>query len=386
MEVNVLRKTLTVAAASAALTLGATAPADAEIRIGSFLSLSGPASFLGDPEEKTLEMYVERINENGGVNGEQIELIVYDDGGKAVQARTFATRLIEDDQVDAIIGGSTTGATMAVVPMVNNAEIPFISLAGGVPIIDPVKPYVFKTPHTDRMACEKIFRDMQDRGITQIGMISGTGGFGSSMREQCLDVSGKYDIDVVADETYGQGDSDMTPQLTSIRGTDGVQAILNAGFGQGPAIVTSNHDQLGIELPLYQSHGVASDSFLDLAGAAANGLRLPSPSLLVADQIPQDDPQYDVVNKYKSEYEARYDEPVSTFGGYAYDALFMLVDAIERAGSKDGTAIRDALEQTSGFIGTTGEFNLSDSDHLGLDVSAFRMVEVRDQSWHLLER
>lgn len=379
------RKISLLAAGAAALSMTAAGPAAAEIKIGSFLSLSGPASFLGDPEEKTLEMYVERINENGGINGEEVELIVYDDGGKAVKARTFVTRLIENDNVDAIIGGSTTGATMAVAPLINNAQIPFISLAGGVPVIEPTKPFVFKTPHTDRMACEKIFRDMGDRGISTIGMISGTGGFGSSMREQCLDVSSKYDIEVAADETYGQGDSDMTPQLTSIRGADGVEAILNPGFGQGPAIVTSNYDQLGIDIPLYQSHGVASDSFLDLAGQAANGLRLPSPSLLVAGQIPEDDPQYEVVTGYKEAYETRHDESVSTFGGYAYDALFLLKDAMERAGTTDGKAVRDALEQTSGFVGTTGEFNMSEDDHLGLDVAAFRMVEVKNQSWNLIE-
>ena len=150
------------------------------------MSETGPAAFLGDPEAKTLKMLVEKLNAAGGINGEEIALTLYDDGGDPNKARTFATRLVEDDEVVAIIGGTTTGATMSIIPVAEDAEIPFISLAGAIEIIDPVKEWVFKTPHTDRMACQKIFEDMKARGITKIGMISGTDGFGDSMREQCL--------------------------------------------------------------------------------------------------------------------------------------------------------------------------------------------------------
>jgi len=373
------------AAAGVCLGLMAAAPAAAEIPIGAVLSVTGPASFLGDPELKTLEMLVEEVNENGGVLGEELVLVHYDDGGDANQARTLATRLVEDDEVVAVIGGSTTGVTMAVAPVFEGAEIPFISLAGSVQIIDPVKKWVFKTPHTDRMACEKIFADLNDRGLSKIGMISGQGGFGSSMRRQCLDVVDDYGIEVVADETYGPRDSDMTPQLTRIASSDGVEAVVNAGFGQGPAIVTRNFAQLGIELPLYQSHGVASDAFIDLAGPSANGVRLPGSSTLVVDLLPEDDPQHDVVNAYRDAYIGRYDEPVSTFGGYAHDAFWLLVNAMEQAGSTDGEAVRAAIENTRGWVGVTGEFNMSPEDHMGLDLSAFRMLEIVDGAWTLIE-
>src|SRR5690625_680304 len=145
--------------------------AQADILIGSSLSTTGMASFLGEPEEETLRMLVEDINEAGGVLGEKLRVIIYDDAGDANKARTFGTRLIEDDEVIAIIGGSTTGATMAIMPIAEEEEIPFISLAGAIEVIDPVRKYTFKTPHTDRMACEKIFEDMQKQGITQIGLI-----------------------------------------------------------------------------------------------------------------------------------------------------------------------------------------------------------------------
>jgi branched-chain amino acid transport system substrate-binding protein len=330
-------------------------------------------------------MMVEDLNAKGGINGEPVTLIVYDSAADANKARTFASRLVEDDAVVAVIGGSATGSTMAMIPVFAENDIPFISLAGAVEVIDPVNPWVFKTPHTDRMACEKIFADLKARGLTKIGLISGTGGFGKSMRAQCLDVAPANGIEVVADETYGPKDADMTPQLTNIKNTAGLQAVVNPGFGQGPAIVTRNYRQLGIEVPLYQSHGVASKGFIDLAGEAANGVRLPATALLIADQLAADDPQNTVVTAYKTAYEAKYGEPVSTFGGYAHDAFVLMTTAMEKAGSTDGEAVRAALEETKGYVGVTGEFNMAPDNHLGLDSSAFRMLEIKDGAWSTVE-
>jgi len=374
------------AATIAALTYADASPAAAQdIKIGSFLSVTGPASFLGDPEDKTLRHYVDAINAKGGVIGRRLRLVTYDDGGDANKARTFAKRLIEDDKVDLIIGGSTTGTTMAVVPLVEQDGVPFISLAGAVVIVEPVKKWVFKTPHTDRMACEKIFADLKARGLTAIGLIAGTGGFGKSMRDQCTASAGAHGIRIVAEESYGPRDTDMTAQLTKLKNANGIQAVLNADFGQGPAIVTRNFRQIGLTVPLYQSHGVASKQFIELAGAAANGVRLPASALLVAGKLPANDPQKPVVTAYKAAYEDAFKSEVSTFGGHAYDALFIAVAAIERAGSTDKAKVRDQIEATRGFMGTAGMVNMSASDHLGLDLSAFRMLEIRDGDWALAE-
>lgn len=371
---------------TALIALGLTSPALADIKIGASLSATGPAAFLGDPEQKTLEMLVEELNAKGGINGEKVQLIAYDDGGDPNKARTFATRLVEDDEVAAIIGGTTTGTTMSILAVAEDAKIPFISLAGAIDIIDPVKPYTFKTPHTDRMACQKIFEDMQKRGIAKIGMISGTDGFGASMQAQCKTVAPDYGIEILADETYDPKDADMTAQLTKIKGTAGVQAVLNPGFGQGPSIVTRNYKQLAIDLPFYQSHGVASDGFIELAGAdAAEGVRLPGTALLVADLLPDNDPQKPVVTAYKTAYEAKTGTPVSTFGGYAHDAFLIMTDAIARAGSAEPAKIRDAIEATKGLAGTTGVYTFSAEDHLGLDLSAFRMLEIKGGKWTLVQ-
>ncbi|MBN8956262.1 MAG: ABC transporter substrate-binding protein [Rhizobiales bacterium] len=380
--------TLHVAAAAALTTLvfaGATTAANAEVKIGAVLSATGPASFLGDPEKKTLEMYVADINAKGGINGQQIKLFVYDDGGDPNQARTFGTRLIEEDKVDALLAGSTTATTMAIIPLAEEAKTPLINFAGAVQAVYPVKPWNFKTPHTDLMACEKIFEDLKKRNLTKIAMISGTDAFGKSMHDQCKTVTTKYGIDVLHEETYGPRDSDMTPQLTNIKGKAGVQAVVNPGFGQGPAIVTRNYRQLGITVPLYESHGVGSKQYIDLAGAAAEGVRLPAAALLVAEKLPDNDPQKKVVVDYKKTYEAKTGQPVSTFGGHMYDGLMILVDAMKRAGSADKAKVRNEIEKTRGFMGTGGVVNMSPTDHLGLDLSAFRMLEIKNGDWTLVQ-
>jgi branched-chain amino acid transport system substrate-binding protein len=357
----------------------------AQVKLGAVLSVTGPASFLGDPEKKTLEMYVDDINAKGGVNGQKLQLVVYDDGADANAARTFATRLVEEDKVVAMVGGTTTGATLAMMPVFEEAQIPLISLAGAVQIIEPVRKWVFKTPHTDRMACQKIFADLKQRNLTTIALISGTDAFGKSMRDQCVAVAPQAGISIAHEESYGPRDSDMTPQLTNIKGKAGVQAVVNPGFGQGPAIVTRNYRQLGIALPLYQSHGVASKQFIELAGPAADGVRLPAAALLVAEKLADNDAQKPVVVAYTQTYQQKTGQPVSTFGGHAYDGLMIFVEAAKRAGSFDGAKVRDEIEKTKNFVGTGGIVNMSPNDHLGLDLSAFRMLEIKAGGWTLVQ-
>ena len=364
--------------------LAAGPEASAQVKIGAVLSVTGPASFLGDPEKKTLEMYVAEINEKGGINGQKLQLVIYDDGGDANNARTFATRLVEEDKVIAMIGGTTTGSTLAMIPVFEDAQLPFISLAGAVQIIQPVRKWVFKTPHTDTMACEKIFADIKRRNLSKVALISGSGGFEKSMEAECVKVAPKAGITIVHQESYGPRDTDMTPQLTNIKGKADVQAVINPGFGQGPAIVTRNYRQLDIKLPFYQSHGVASKQFIELAGAAAEGVRLPAAALLVAEKLPSSDPQRAVVVSYKQTYERKTNQPVSTFGGHAYDGLMILTEAAKRARGWDKAKVRDEIEKTKGFIGTAGLVNMSATDHMGLDRSAFRMLEIKNGDWTLV--
>jgi branched-chain amino acid transport system substrate-binding protein len=254
-----------------------------------------------------------------------------------------------------------------------------------VVIIEPVKKWVFKTPHTDRMAAEKVFDDMKKRGITKVALLSETSGFGQSGRKETEGVAGKYGITLVANETYGPKDTDMGPQLTKIRNTAGVEAVFIFGLGQGPALATKGYKQLGITLPLYHAHGVASDDFIKLAGPAAEGVRLPAAALLAPSRLAANDPERIVSEAYTKAYTAKYKTDISTFGGHAYDGLNLAVDAIKRAGSTDKAKVRDAIEATKGFAATAGIFNYSPTDHLGLDLSAFRMFEIKNSDWVMLK-
>ena len=189
----------------------------------------------------------------------------------------------------------------------------------------------------------------------------------------------------MANETYGPKDTDMSPQLTKIKNTPGVQAVFIFGLGQGPAIATKNYKQLGMNLPLYHAHGVASEEFIKLAGPAAEGARLPAAALLVADKLDAKDPQKPVVTAYTKAFQEKWKTDVSTFGGHAYDGLMLAVNAIKAAGGTDRAKVRDALEATRGYVGTGGIVNMSGTDHMGLDLSAFRMLEVRNGTWSLVK-
>lgn len=379
-----MRTILSVATvALAALALIAPVRAEDPIRIGAVISKTGPAAFLGAPQEVTLKYYADKINKEGGVLGQPIKLIIYDDASDPNTARTFATRLVEQDGVVAAIGTSTTGGTLAIATVFQDAKIPVVSLAAGIDIVEPVRPYVFKTPHTDRMVCRKIIKDMKGRGFVGIALITGSDGVGKSMRKECTDAATAASIKILADESFNPKDVDMTPQLIKIKNTQGVDATFVGGFGQALSIVTRNYGQLGIAVPQYHSHGSASKSYIELAGTASEGVRLPGPLLLVADQLADDDPLKPAAAEYTAIYKKLTGEDVSTFGGYSYDALLLITNAIKRAGSSKPAAIRDSLERTHNLPGVTGMFHMSDKDHLGIDERSLYMVDVKNGNWVL---
>jgi len=352
-------------------------------KIGAIFSITGPNSPLGEPERNTAVMIAEQINAAGGINGHPLELIVYDTAGEETKAVMEAKRLIERDKVLVIIGPSLSGTTLAVVPIVEKAEIPFISCAASVKIVEPVKKWVFKTPQTDTLAVEKILDYLKEGGISKVAMINVDNAFGISGREQLEALAPPVGIEVVAKESFGDKDTDITVQLTRIKGTD-AQAVICWGTNPGPAIVAKNMKQLEMKIPLIQSHGVANMKFIELAGEAAEGVILPAGKLIVAEYLPDDDPQKATLMKYKEEYESKYGQAVDTFGGHAWDSLWLVIKALEKVGP-DKAKIRDEIENTKNFIGTGGIFNFSPEDHNGLVKEAFVMVEIKDGKWTLAE-
>lgn len=356
------------------------------IKIGMFLSVTGQMSPMGDPQKRTFDYMIDKINAQGGVLGRKIEAVIYDDGSEPEKATTFVKRLIENDKVDLIIGGSGTPTSMAVLSLIERSEIPYMSLGGGTAIGDPVRKWTFKFPQSDRLAAEKVMTDLKKRGLTKIALLSENVGFGKSGHDQTVKLAPNYGIEILVDEVYSPKDPDVTPQLTKIRGTAGAQALFIFGTGTGPAVVTKNLKQMGLTLPVYQSHGVASKEFLRLVGTAADGTRLPAGAQAVAEQLPAGDRQKKVTMDFKKEYEER-NKPleVGPLPGHGLDALMMAVDAFKRAGSTEKAKVRDAIEQTKDFVATTGIYTYSPTDHMGLGLESFKMVEIKNGDWVIVE-
>ena len=352
------------------------------VRIGALFSVTGPASFLGEPEKKTLEMLVREVNAKGGIKGNRIELFIEDTQGDATKAVQLATKLIKNDKVVAIIGPSITGDTMAIIPLVEKEQIPLVSCAAGVKITEPVKKWVFKTPANDHVAGEKLLDYLAARKQKTIALLTVSDAYGQSGREQLKALAASKGFTVVADEVYSPKDTDMTAQLTKIKGTR-AEAIVCWGTNPGPAVVTRNVKQLGIRIPLYQSHGVASKKYIELAGAdAAEGVILPAGKLTIYDKVKKNDPQYKVLSAYDQDYRKNFGVEASTFGGYSHDAFLLIAEAIKKNGATP-EQIRNGIEQAKKLVGVSGIFTMSPTDHNGLDLSAFEMVKVVKGDWDL---
>lgn len=353
------------------------------IKVGAILAVTGPASFLGGPEARTLEMLVDEINAKGGIDGKNIELIIKDSGASPEKAISFAKQLIEEEKVFAIIGPSTSGETMAIKNIAEEGKTLLLSCAAAEVIVNPVAKYVFKTPQKDSFAAIKIFEEMKKMGIKKIGIVTGNTGFGNAGKNQLESLAPEYGIEILISEVYDKKATDLTAEVTKLKAKN-VQAVVNWSIVPAQSIVAKNMRQIGMDVPLFQSHGFGNIKYVEAAGAAAEGIIFPAGRLLIADILPDDNPQKAVLLKYRKDYESKYKEDASTFGGHAYDAFMILVKAMEKAGT-DREKVRDAVENLKGFVGTGGIFNFSAKDHNGLDLSSFEMLTVKDGKFVLLK-
>ncbi|KAF0179857.1 MAG: branched-chain amino acid transport system substrate-binding protein [Nitrospirae bacterium] len=362
------------------------AAAQEPIRIGAILSVTGAASFLGEPEKNTVIMLKEQINKAGGINGRPLEVIVEDSKSDETQAVLAAKKLIERDKVVAIIGPSTTGESMAVISTMMQNKVMLISAAAGTGITLPVKEryWIFKTAQYDMSAVEAIYYELKKKGIVKVGIITITTGFGDAGRKALQEIASQYGISIVADERYGPKDSDMTAQLTKIRAA-GAQAVINWSVGPGQVVVTKNWHALKMGIPLYQSHGWGSKKNIELAGKAAEGVIAPLGRVVIWDKLPEKHIQKALLKKYVTEYEARFKGEPGQFGAHAYDAMQMIAEALKKVGP-DRQKLRDYVENNlKNWPGAGGVYNMSPSDHCGLDKNAFEMVVVKNGDWMLLK-
>ena len=360
------------------------------IKIGAFFDLSGRAAFIGTPTKLVAEMAVDKINSEGGINGKQLELVIGDTEADPAKAVSLAKKFIYKDEVVAIIGPTMTDTGMAVKMLANKGKTPIFMTVGGDPVIMGGKfgpfDWVFKSPQRSSIAVKRLFQYLQQHQIKTIALLSAADGFGKDGARWIKKLAPEYGIEIVAEESFGPRDTDMTTQLTNIRRTE-PQAIVTWTIGPAGAIVAKNRAQLGIELPLFQCHGLPDPKYIELAGNASEGNRMPSTKLLVADELPDSDPQKAVILEFIRRYtEKGYTEqfPINTHSGYAWDAIMILAQAIEKSGTEP-EALRQAIESTSNHIGISGTYNISAEDHNGLDTSSMVIVTVKDGKFRQAE-
>jgi branched-chain amino acid transport system substrate-binding protein len=370
--------------------------------VGAVFSVTGGASFLGEPQRNTVKMIEDWVNAAGGIQGHPLKVILEDSKSDEGQAVLAVRKLLEKDKVIAIIGPSTTGESMAVGPIMEKAQTPLVSCAAALSIVTPKEEldriltsktfampvkqnhWIFKTAQTDTSAVETIYEHMKKKGISKVALMTVTAGFGDFGRQELKRVAPVYGITIVADERYGPKDSDMTAQLTKIKGTD-AQAVVNWSVGPPQVIVTKNWKQLAMKSPLYQSHGFGSKRNIELAGGSAEGVLCPLGRLAVAGKLKDDHPQKATVVKYETEYEKRFKADVSNFGGYAWDALYLVVDALKAEGYNK-PKIRDFLEtKVNNWPGVSGVFKMKPEDHTGLTKDSFDMIVVKNGDWAFAE-
>lgn len=360
------------------------------IKVGAFFDLSGRASFIGTPSKLVAEMLVDKINSQGGVAGKKIELIIADTEGDPAKAANIATRFIHKDKVVAIIGPTLTDTGMSVKRIVHEGQRPIVMTVGGDPVIMGGKlgafDWVFKSPQRSETAVKRLFTYLQEKNLTKIALLSADDGFGKDGLRLMEQLASEFGIELLSKESFGARDTDMTAQLTKAKNVS-PQALVIWTTGPAGAIVAKNVAQLGIDLPLFQCHGLPDPKYVELAQEAAEGHRMPATKLLIADQLPDSDPQKTVIQEFIKLYTDKgYDRqfPINTHSGYAWDALMLIVGGIEAAGTEP-EALRAAIEQTKEYIGISGIYSLSPQDHNGLDIDSMVMVQVKDGKFVLAD-
>ena len=351
--------------------------------IGAIFSTTGDNAPLGVPERQTVEMLAKQLNAAGGIDGHPVKMMIYDDTGKPEQAVQACQELLADRSVVAIIGPTLTGPSLAIANMCESAKMPLLSCAASVKIVQPVKSYVFKTAQSDSLAVGKLIDYLKKSKITSVGFINDANAFGASGREQWLKLSGPAKIKTVAMESFNSADTDMTPQLVKIRAAK-PQAVICWGTSPGPSVVAKNMRTLQMKQPLLMSHGVSNMGFIKDAGKAAEGVIFPSGKIIVASQIPASDRQRKVLLAYSAQYQKAYNKPAIHFGGHAWDAFQLVVDALKKVGP-NRAKIRSAIEGRRDFVGIDGVFNFSKADHNGLDKRAFALVTIKNGKWVLVK-
>jgi branched-chain amino acid transport system substrate-binding protein len=360
------------------------------IKLGAFFDLSGRAAFIGTPTKLVAVMVVDKINAEGGINGKMLELEIADTEADPAKTASIAKKFIYKDKVVAIIGPTLTDTGMNVKKVVDTGKTPIFMTVGGDPVIMGGKfgpfEWVFKSPQRSSIAVERMFIYLKEKGLTKVALLAAADGFGKDGSHWMDVLAPKYGIEIVARESFGTRDTDMTAQLTNVKNSN-PQALLVWTIGPAGSIIAKNKVQLGIDLPLFQCHGLPDPKYIELAGAASEGDRMPATKLMVADQLADSDPQKPVIQEFIKLYKEKgYDKqfPINTHSGYAWDAIMIVADAIKKVGT-DAEALRAEIESTKNYVGISGTYNITAEDHNGLDVNSMVMVQVKNGKFVLAD-
>jgi branched-chain amino acid transport system substrate-binding protein len=380
----VMKTRIVVIVALVLCCVGSASFAGESIKVGAFFALSGPAANIGTPTKLVAQMAVDKINKEGGINGRPIELVIGDTESDPAKAAVIAKKFIFNDKVAAIIGPTTTAEGMSVKKIVEEAGVPTFMAVGGDPVIMGgnfgAYTYVFKSPQRSSTAVRKLYGYLKAKGLTKIALFTASDSFGKDGLGWLERLAPEFGITLAAKESFGPADTDMTAQLTKIRNA-APQAIVSWTIGPVGSIVAKNKAQLGITTPLFQCHGLPDPKYIELAGKASEGDRMPATKLMVGDALPGSDPQKkvitDFITLYRDVYKYDKEFPINTHSGYAWDAISIVANAMKKAGT-DPKALRAAIEQTTGYVGISGVYNLTADDHNGLDVDSMVMVQVKN--------
>lgn len=350
-------------------------------KVGVILSLTGSYAALGTSEQNALKLESELINAAGGVGGKKLELIIADDGTDEAKAVAAATKLIEQDEVVAILGATGTGQSMAIRSELDRAGIPAISMAGGTAITASFDPLVFQTPWSNTIVVPFVLKKMAADGHKNIAVLSDSGGYGKDGLAVIRKAAPEAGLAIVTDQTFNAGDTDFSAQLTNVRNSEADAVLIWTAGKEGAAIVKSASD-LGIKQPWYGGSGQAKIEFPKGAAGAADGFIFGTGKSLVPANWGAGSDQYKVVNGFATRYKTAYGQDPDIFAGHAYDALAILVDALKRSGGKtEPAALRDAVEQTRDLVGFGGAFTFSATDHNGLTTDDLALYKVGGQGW-----
>ena len=378
-----------VIAAVVATALLASGPAAAQIKVGVTLSTTGPAASLGVPEKNSVALLPTEVG------GQKIAYFVLDDGADSTRAVANARKLIDENNVDLLIGSSTTPASLALVDVAAERQVPLIVLAASEKIIAPVegaKRWVFKTPQNDSLMARAIAGHMAEHGIKTVGFIGFNDAYGDGWLTEATKAFEAKGIRIVAAERYARNDQSVTGQVLKVMAAK-PDAVLIAGAGTPAALPQKTLKERGYAGAYYQTHGVADRDFLRVGGKDLEGTILPSGPVLVASQLPDDNPIKAVATRYVAAYDGLYGaDSLSTFGAHMYDAGIELAQAVPgalAAGAPGSAAfrsgLRDALEREHEVVVTHGIVDMSATDHNGMDDRARVMVTIKDGAWLLLK-